>query len=50
MYPGMFDTPISLNLRVRLRDSYIAGTMSSLHRVEGRMPVAVAHLAWLGVK
>lgn len=30
MIPGMFDTPIFLNLHVRLRDSYIAGMMSGL--------------------
>ena len=39
MLPEMFDTPISLNLRVRLRDSYIAGTMSSL-LMSGRQTVS----------
>ena len=36
MSPGMCDTPISLNLHGRLRDSYIAVRMSSLRIKSGR--------------
>lgn len=42
----MCDTPLFLNLHLRLWDSYIVDRMSSRHyAAEGRREIAVAHLA-----
>lgn len=49
--PGVFDTPVILNLHLLLWDSYISNWMSGLRfAVEGRRLAADTHLALLGVK
>ena len=50
IYPGVFDSPIFLNLQIDIRDSYIFRWLSSLHREDGKSLCAVTHLALLGVK